>query len=317
MEQATHKTFPDFDRVVPPSGYAWWYVDGVSDDGNQAITMIAFVGSVFSPYYAWARRKAPADPLNHCALNVALYGRGANRWAMTERGRAGVSRSPDSLRIGPSSVTWQGDSLCFQIDERSAPLPTRIRGEVRVQPTRITNHEFILDSHGCHCWRPIAPCARIEVTLTNPQLQWSGHAYLDANAGTRPLEEDFDAWDWSRASEPEGTTILYEGSRRGGEPFCLALRADPQGGIETFNPPPGARLASTRYWRIGRGTRADPNTARVVSTLEDTPFYSRSLLNVAVDGKPLTTIHESLSMRRFRSSWVHCLLPFRMPRVRR
>lgn len=317
MEQSNHKPFPDFDRVVPPDGYAWWYVDGISDDGNQALTMIAFIGSVFSPYYTWARRKKPADPLNHCALNVALYGRGANRWAMTERGRDAVSRSPDSLAIGPSSVSWDGDSLCFQIAERSAPLPARIAGQVRIWPSAVTDHEFMLDSHGFHCWRPIAPCARIEVQLTHPELSWSGHAYLDANAGARPLEEDFDAWDWSRASEPDATTILYEGVRRGGEHFALALRADSQGGIESFTPPPAVRLKNTRWWRIARTTRADSGQANIMATLEDTPFYSRSLLTAELAGKPLPTVHESLSMHRFRSGWVHCLLPFRMPRITR
>ena len=42
-----------FDRPVPKTGYAWWYVDAVSDDGEHAIVLITFVGSVFSPYYAW------------------------------------------------------------------------------------------------------------------------------------------------------------------------------------------------------------------------------------------------------------------------
>ncbi len=57
---------------VPAGGYAWWYVDGVSDDGRHGITVIAFLGSVFSPYYAWSRDK---DPIDHSAVNVVLYGR--------------------------------------------------------------------------------------------------------------------------------------------------------------------------------------------------------------------------------------------------
>ena len=65
-----------FDRDVPHDGYAWWYLDAVSDNGEYALTLIAFVGSVFSPYYAWARRRAGvagADPNQHCAFNVGLY----------------------------------------------------------------------------------------------------------------------------------------------------------------------------------------------------------------------------------------------------
>ena len=62
---------PCFDQAVDPGGYAWWYIDAVSDDRRHGLTVIAFVGSVFSPYYAWTGRR---DPLNHCAVNVALYG---------------------------------------------------------------------------------------------------------------------------------------------------------------------------------------------------------------------------------------------------
>ena len=67
---------PRFDAPVPLNGYAWWYVDALSDDGRYGITLIAFIGSVFSPYYAFRRRSGRIDPLDHCALNVALYGGG-------------------------------------------------------------------------------------------------------------------------------------------------------------------------------------------------------------------------------------------------
>ena len=60
-----------FDQPVAPGGYAWWYVDALSDDGLHGITLIGFIGSVFSPYYAWARRRGGGDP---CALLRAERG---------------------------------------------------------------------------------------------------------------------------------------------------------------------------------------------------------------------------------------------------
>jgi carotenoid 1,2-hydratase len=71
------------------------------------MTLIVFIGSVFSPLYAWSRRRGAGDPGNHCAVNVALYER-KRRWAMTERGRAAVSRSVERLAIGPSALPWDG-----------------------------------------------------------------------------------------------------------------------------------------------------------------------------------------------------------------
>ena len=105
---------PRFDEHVPSGGYAWWYVDALSDDGQHGLTIIAFIGSVFSPYYAWARARGTGDPLNHCAVNVALYGRDRKRWAMTERGRGHVGRASSSLAIGPSLLTWDGDALTIR-----------------------------------------------------------------------------------------------------------------------------------------------------------------------------------------------------------
>jgi carotenoid 1,2-hydratase len=53
---------PRFDEDIPPGGYSWWYVDAISDDGQHGLTIIAFLGSVFSPYY---KRSGRGDPLNH------------------------------------------------------------------------------------------------------------------------------------------------------------------------------------------------------------------------------------------------------------
>ena len=50
---------PAFNIDVPPGGYAWWYIDGVSDDGTRAVSIIGFIGSVFSPWYAWSGRGDP------------------------------------------------------------------------------------------------------------------------------------------------------------------------------------------------------------------------------------------------------------------
>ena len=66
---------------------------------------------------------------------------------------------------------------------------------------------------------------------------------------------------------------------------------------------------------IARGTRADdPARTRVRRTLEDTPFYARSVLSQRLLGEDVTAVHESLSLDRFRTRWVQALLPFRMPR---
>lgn len=300
--------------------------------------------------------------MRHCAINVALYGKGGKRWAMTERGAAAVDRGKDWLTIGPSSLVWDGSGLTVRIDEMGVPLPRRIRGTVRLLPSALETRSVALDIGARHRWRAIAPCARVEVALDSPGLSWSGPGYLDTNQGDRPLETDFSSWHWSRARVAGGTAVLYDvmhrdpapplttrsgmtdpaearlhpsamttgrcpaPTERGGCPpsieathspqiLRLAMRYDDAGGVEDIAPPPSVELPRTA-WRIPRRIGADAGCApAVVSTLEDTPFYARSVVATRGLGQPMTALHESLSLDRFKAPWIQAMLPFRMPRA--
>jgi carotenoid 1,2-hydratase len=291
--------------LVHANGYAWWYIDALSDDGQSGITIIAFIGSVFSPYYALARRKGVADPLNHCAVNIAIYRKGANRWTMTERPRHAVSRTVSAFTVGPSQLSWDGTSLMIRVNEISVPIPGRVSGTIRVVPTAITQQAFSLNQNGNHWWWPIAPCARVQVALDHPHLRWQGDGYFDMNSGDAPLEWGFSDWQWSRGAMRDGTAILYEARRRDGSRIDLAVRFDPQGRMEVFEPPPAVTLKRTG-WRIGRSVRSD-GEANIVRTLEDAPFYARSVISAKLLGEPVTLMHESLSLDRFRMPLVQAI----------
>jgi carotenoid 1,2-hydratase len=306
---------------VAPGGYAWWYLDALSDDGRFGLTVIAFVGSVFSPYYAWARRHgaAAAAAEDHCAFNVALYGPHGHRWSMTERGRASLQRTADLLQVGPSRLEQRDDDrLTLAFDEVAAPWPRRLRGTVEVRFERRFDAHYALDAAGRHRWRPIAPVARVEVDCAAPALRWRGTAYVDRNAGTRPLEDDFTGWHWSRARLPDArSAVIYDVARRDGSALSLALGFDARHGVRALDPLPLAPLPAP-LWRVPRVTRSDAGSAaRMRETLEDGPFYARSLVDARWHGEAVTAVHESLSLERFRRPWVRALLPFRMPRALR
>ena len=308
---------PRFDQPVPPSGYLWWYLDALSDDGRHGLTVIAFVGSVFSPYYGWATRRGIADAEDHCAFNVALYGVAGKRWTMTERGRSSVVRSAREFVVGPSSMAWRDDHLELDLDEVCVPVPHRVRGRVRVFPAGLSTFVAPLDDAGRHRWGPIAACARVEVDLERPGARWSGHGYLDSNEGDEPISRPFAEWDWSRASLRDGSTaVLYDVRQKQGGDRVLALRFAPTGEAEPFDPPARQALPRTR-WRIGRTIRSDPGTqASVSATLEDTPFYVRSVLESGLLGERVISMHETLNVPRLASTAVQLMLPFRMPRRR-
>ena len=277
---------------------------------------------MFSPYYAWARRRegGACDALAHCAINVALYGpaRGAGRWAMTERGRASVHREAAALAIGPSRMQWDGDALVIDIDEMTAPVPSRLRGRVRLHPQSLAASSFALDAAGLHRWQPIAPRARVEVEFTRPAVRWQGHGYMDSNTGARPLEADFAHWTWSRGTRPHGHgTVLYDVTRRDGSTASLALDFDATGRATRVEAPPLSSLARSG-WRIDRVTRCDAGAVPTLQrSFEDAPFYARSLVATTLLGERMTCMHESLSLERFDTTWCRAMLPFRMPRALR
>ena len=300
---------PRFDQTVVPGGYAWWYVDAFSDDGRHGLTIIAFVGSVFSPYYAWKGRR---DHENHCAINVALYGE-KRRWAMTERGRRAVSRSSDAFSVGASALAWDGAGLDIHIDEFCAPVPRGLSGRVRLEAEGLNNCEFSLDSQGGHVWRPIAPLARVSVEMERPSLAWRGLGYFDFNRGAEPLEAAFSRWTWSRARIGARARVFYEAERRRAPPLSLSLGFARDGTASEVEPPPRAQMPKT-LWRIARETRSEEN-ARVLETLEDAPFYARSRIAHRLEGEAVASMHESLDLDRFSKPIVKAMLPFRMPRI--
>ena len=276
------------------------------------------MGSVFSPYYHWAFQKnKAADPENHCCINVALYGRGVRRWTMTERSRASMERDSRHFRVGPSQLRWTGSHVEIDLNEWSAPIPKAVRGTIKVFPDRLFHYVTALDDGALHHWGPIAPSARVEVTLERPQLVWKGHAYLDSNEGVEPTIDRFTEWDWSRANLSDGSVaVLYDIRQKSGAERLLALKFNRDQSVEEFPAPP-RQVLPTAMWRVGRSIRTEPGTpARVLQTLEDTPFYVRSVLESGLLGEKVVSMHETLNIPRLDSASTRLMLPWKMPRVR-
>ena len=299
-----------FDIAVPDSGYRWWYVDGVSHDGEYGVVIIAFVGSVFSPYYYRARQRGPTPAEDYASVNVCLYRPGGDRWAMTERSRTALARDKRSFRVGQSGLSWDGDRFVATVLERSAPFGRRIEGRVELIPRTLNPEQYQLDAGGLHTWHPVAPLADVHVEFDHPGLGWDGHGYFDMNFGSRMLELDFATWDWCRSAEKDGTSIYYVARSVHGDERHLGMRFLADGSHTRLEVPDPQALPKSG-WRVARNP-SFPEPLSLARVLEDTPFYTRSLLaNPA--GELL--VHESLDMRRFKSAWVRTLLPFRMPRV--
>jgi len=285
----------------------------VSDDGSCSVVVIALLGNPFSPRYARARAAGEALALDHCAMNVAVTTPGRSAWALTERPRTAVRRDATRVCIGSSAMRRAPDgSFVVDVDERTAPWSTPLRGRVRLVPSIEIDTQLALDGRGAHVWHPRVPLGRVEVDLDEPRISFRGTGYLDENAGEEPLEAAFSRWSWSRvASEDRAATIVYDVALRDGRSIVRGLRID-EAGFEPFGGGRTVDLGRTRFG-LQRSTRVERDApCRLRTTLEDGPYYARSIVDTALDGRPASGMHETVCLRRFSSRWVRFLLPFRM-----
>ncbi|MFD1509859.1 carotenoid 1,2-hydratase [Lacimonas salitolerans] len=286
-------------------------MDAISACGTRALSVIGFIGSVFSPWYAWSGRR---DPANHCCINVATYGPGG-RFTMTDRGRAALRTDDGALSVGPSEMRWVDGKLVITVNEWGAlPMVTPVRGTITLTPQAITRVELPLTPDGAHVWRPFAPVATVDVALEATGWQWQGHGYFDANFGTRALEQNFDFWTWGRFPVTDGATCFYDATRVDGTRLAQAVHFDHAGQAIEITPPPLQRV-NPSLWRVHRETRGDAGCApRQVMNMLDAPFYSRSMVRTVLDGEATIGVHEALDLRRFRAPLLKPMLAVRVPR---
>ena len=193
--------------------------------------------------------------------------------------------------------------------------PSPIRGRVVITPQILHGEPYALDAFGSHLWWPISPRARCRVELRDPRLSFEGNAYFDANAGDAPLEADFSRWSWCRSTTPSGAAITYDVTRRDGTSRLVGMEFGPDGSVEQGGDFERVSLAPGG-WGVSRELRAPAGSdAKLIETLEDTPFYNRSKLSLRQRGEPQVAVHEALDLDRFRKAWVRALLPMRMGRV--
>jgi carotenoid 1,2-hydratase len=273
------------------------------------------VGSVFSPSYYRARRsELHPDPLRHCGINIAIYGARDRRWVFTEPAYDSIDRSVDRFVLGGTELAWSGDELTVGFDERTALLGRRVRGVVRLRARRRFSETIPLARTRAHAWWPIAPFAHLDVDLAQPRLRFTGKGYLDSNFGTGPLEHAFVGWRWSRDSDRTGTRVLYDVTTIDGRREELGRRFRADGTVEALCEPTLEHVLPSTRWGVARSVRV-PRTGRagLIETLEDTPFYARSLVDLGRDA-PAPAVHEALDLRRFCKPWVQTMLPFRIRR---
>jgi carotenoid 1,2-hydratase len=279
--------------------YRWYYAD--VGCGDVSAVVIFLVGSLFSPRYAARPR---ALPIEHCAVNFALYVGGRRRqWALTEYPTA--TQSGGVLSIGRSSLRVCADGTVeIEVRERQAPFGAETRAEMVLHPTAPGVGVVPLLPDGSHVWEPRAP--RCEAELRLPLLGQSlrGHGYHDANAGDAPLGSSLPSWSWTRVHGPDRTAIdfrLPAGER-------ITLRTGSEGSSLGRDEAPAPDRTSTSWGlRVPRTLSAGGLVVPAPDLVESSPFYARQVARAG----GLHAIGEVADFRRFRSPLLRWMARFR------
>ena len=198
-----------------PGAFVWWYVDLVDGNGD-GLVLIASWGLPFLPgLLDAARRGRPEAPRGWPALSLAVYRGGACAFYLLD-----VPAHATWAQVGDREVLTLGAStVCIgyadgaidvvaEIDAEGAGQ--RITGQIRV---RGASPPWSEPADAVHGWSVLAACALGEAVLTTggSTLRVAGRAYVDRNAGTRPIDAlGMSAWTWARVALPDHELVVWD-----------------------------------------------------------------------------------------------------------
>jgi len=293
--------------AVPPlpqksGSYLWLYADAVV--GDVTAVCIFLVGSVFSPRYVGRAGR----PLDHCAVNVALYRRGRRiAWALTEYPDAGQP-GPHGLTIGASTLAYGPDgTVSLAIAERTAPWGRPLRARLELVPECTSTAALPLDAERLHYWEPRIVRGRTWLEVPTLGIAGSGLGYHDANRGNVALGGGLPGWWWARVHAPDRSLVRY-----GVHGHAYQIEVAARAGHEAIvvHAPAAARRHRRSAWGLALPTDigAGDRSVGARRLLESSPFYARQ----ETHAEGVHALGESADFRRFRSPLIRWMAYFRM-----
>jgi carotenoid 1,2-hydratase len=286
--------------------YRWFYADVTAEE--YSAVFIFMVGSLFSPRYSVGAPRG-ARPLEHCAVNFALYHRGTRQcWVLSEYPRASVQRGGRALRIGRSLLEYTPDGrVRMEVDERSAPFGGAVRARLVLEPRASAAEEVRLVPGLPHFWSPLAPRARARLEVDSEGVVSEGLGYYDTNHGAELLGTRLPGWHWVRVHGPEETVVDYH---LPGGVAPLRVTAGALGTRAERGPLLAeARPTSLTSWglRVPARLYAGNTAVGAPRLLESSPFYAR----VEARRGGLDVMGEVADFRRFHSPFFRWMAHFR------
>ncbi len=286
--------------------YRWFYADVTA--GDYSAVFIFMVGSLFSARYS-AGAPRGARPLEHCAVNFALYHQGVRqRWVLSEYPAASVQRRGRALRIGRSLFEYALDgTVRLEVDERCAPFGGTVRARLVLEPQVPAAEEVQLVPGLPHYWQALAPRAKARLEVGSEGVTAEGLGYHDSNHGAELLGARLPGWHWARVHGPEETVVDYH-LPEGVAPLRVTASAV---GTKSERRPllAEARPTSLTGWglRVPAHLYAGNTVVGEPRLLESSPFYAR----VEARRAGVDVMGEVADFRRFHSPLIRWMAHFR------
>ncbi|ADO74833.1 carotenoid 1,2-hydratase [Stigmatella aurantiaca] len=287
-----------------PGTYRWYYADVTS--GEYSAVFIFMVGSLFSPRYSVTARQG-GQPWEHAAVNFALYRKGVRLcWVLSEYPHLALE-SAWRLRIGGSTLSYEGNRVRMEVEERTAPWGRPVRANLTLEPLTPLGTEVQLVPDLPHWWQPMAPRARARLEWVTEGQVLEGLGYHDTNHGAEQLGARLPGWRWARTHGGQETVVDYV---LPGGVAPVRVKAGEQG-VQCEREAHGLAVPSMGRtgWglRVPRHLHAGPLMVGEAKLLESSPFYAR----VEARRNGLDTLGEVADFRRFHLPYIRWMAHFR------
>lgn len=209
------------DLTKPPSGYEWWYFDGISTDGKYGFVIIFYQDNPFSTRKIKKLEEDPNKEGAHPAISISIYrNKKTIYYSFLEFEEHEFSWNGTDLNLSIGKNTFLYDMnkerFCFEIkvDQKLASghsIHGSLNGEGGLSPSSLINAE----SPDRHTWNPILPVfdfssdLKVNGTDGEENVAIEGKGYHDHNTGHEPMKESFKEWYWGRYHFKDFTLIYY------------------------------------------------------------------------------------------------------------
>ncbi|SMO39100.1 hypothetical protein [Gracilimonas mengyeensis] len=228
----------DFAHLKPDAnkthdGYEWWYVDGLSKDGQYGFVIIFYHENPFSTQKI---KKLETDEREltgseHPAVSVSVYKNSETIYY-------------SFLEYSARDFDWQEQSLClklgkdelrYKLEENEVELELilnqklasghSINGAISAKAVRPSSELIKSKSSDLHRWNLLLPSLDFEASFLvdgkegREELAFGGKGYHDHNTGNEPMKESFRDWYWGRYHFEGLTLVYYLMQKHDGEQF--------------------------------------------------------------------------------------------------